>query len=245
VGCDFGGVYVERDHDAGATAGVSTTSLVRVVIVDDQMLVREGLRRIFSAIPDFELVAECADGDEVVETIQRMRPDVVLMDMRMKRVDGASAISALSALPDRPPVLVLTTYDDPETLGQALRAGAEGFMLKESVALDLIRAVHTVAGGGAWIDPAVAAMVLKVFRSSSAPSKSAAEGAPGLTDRELEVLRLMAIGRTNREIADQLFISERTVKTHIGHIFTKLDVRDRVAAVLTAYEIGLAERPAR
>lgn len=224
---------------------MSSAAIVRVVIVDDQMLVREGLRRIFSAIPDFELVAECADGDEVVETIERVRPDVVLMDMRMKRVDGASAIAALSALPERPPVLVLTTYDDPETLGFALRAGAEGFMLKESVGLDLVRAVHTVAGGGAWIDPAVAAMVLNVFRQSATVSTAASDVAQGLTEREIEVLRLMAIGRTNREIADQLFISERTVKTHIGHIFTKLEVRDRVAAVLTAYEVGLVERPER
>ncbi len=217
------------------------SATIRIVVVDDQMLVREGLRRVFDAVADFELVGECTDGDEVVATVQREHPDIVLMDMRMKRMSGASAIQQLSELSVRPPVLVLTTYDDPETLGFALAAGAEGFMLKESVGLDLVRAVRTVAGGGAWIDPAVAAMVLSVFRKAATNPPPTQNGTQGLTDREVSVLRLMAVGRTNHEIADELFISERTVKTHIGHIFTKLAVRDRVAAVLVAYEIGLVD----
>src|SRR5436309_3245748 len=137
---------------------------IRIVVVDDQLLVREGLRRVFGAVPDFELVGECSDGDEVLATVRRTQPDILLMDMRMKRLDGATAIQQLSSEPDRPPVLVLTTFDDAETLGSALSAGAEGFLLKESVALDLVRAVRTVAAGGAWIDPSVANMVLTVFR---------------------------------------------------------------------------------
>ena len=216
---------------------------VRVVVVDDQLLVREGLRRVFDAGDDFEMVGECSDGDEVVETVKRTQPDVVLMDMRMKRTDGATAIQLLAELPDRPPVLVLTTYDDEETLGTALRAGAEGFMLKESVGIDLARALHAVAEGGAWIDPAVATLVLTSFRSGEASPRVATHGMDQLTEREVEVLRCMAAGLTNGEIAEQLFISERTVKTHIGHVFTKLEVRDRVGAVLRAYESGLVERP--
>jgi DNA-binding NarL/FixJ family response regulator len=220
------------------------TGRIRVVVVDDQLLVREGLRRVFDASEEFETVAECSDGDEVVETVRRVTPDVVLMDMRMKRMDGASAIQALAAVPDRPPVLVLTTYDDPETLSNALHAGAEGFLLKESVGLDLFRALRTVAGGGAWIDPAVANLVLRAYRDQDA-SPAAPTGIQGLTEREVEVLRLMALGRTNSEIATELFVSERTVKTHIGHVFTKLDVRDRVAAILRALDAGIVERTDR
>ncbi len=217
-------------------------SRIRIIVVDDQLLVREGLRRVFEAVADFLVVAECADGDEVVATVRQTHSDIVLMDMRMKRVDGASAMQQLAALPDRPPVLVLTTYDDAETLGQALSAGAEGFMLKESVGLDLVRAVRTVAGGGAWIDPAVATMVLSAYRATASTTPRA--GIEGLTEREVEVLRLIALGRTNSEIAEELFIGERTVKTHVGHLFTKLRVRDRVAAVLRAYEFDVVDRSA-
>lgn len=215
---------------------------IRILIVDDQLLVREGLRRVFDAVPDFQLAGECSDGDEVMDAVEAVRPDLVLMDMRMKRVDGATAIKQLATLPERPPVIVLTTYDDPETLADALRAGAEGFVLKESVGLDLIRAVRTVAGGGAWIDPSVSTLVMAIYRSRSTPSPRPAAEVSALTERELEVLRLMALGRTNQEIASELFIAERTVKTHIGHIFAKLEVRDRVGAVLRAYESGLVER---
>lgn len=215
---------------------------IRVVVADDQLLVREGLRRVFDAGDEFEMVGECSDGDEVVATVERTRPDVVLMDMRMKRTDGATAIQLLVALPERPPVLVLTTYEDPETLGAALHAGAEGFMLKESVGLDLARALRAVAEGGAWIDPSVATLVITNFRASETSAREK-DGIEHLTDREIEVLRCIAMGLTNPEIAERLFISERTVKTHIGHVFTKLEVRDRVGAVLRAYESGLVERP--
>lgn len=218
---------------------------IRVLIVDDQVLVREGLRRIFDADGSFALVAECSDGDEVLAAVTSSRPDVVLMDMRMKRVDGPTAIHQLNELPERPPVLVLTTFDDRDTLEAALRAGAEGFMLKESVGLDLQRALRTVAGGGAWIDPEVTPMVMEAYRATAAPMPTAAlSDHEQLTERELEVLRCMANGMTNREIADQLFISERTVKTHIGHVFSKLQVRDRVAAVLFARDAGIVENRA-
>lgn len=212
---------------------------IRIIVVDDQMLIREGLGRVFEAVGDLELAGECTDGDEVVALVRTLRADIVLMDMRMKRCDGATALQLLAELPERPPALVLTTYDDAETLDRALNAGAEGFMLKESVGLDLVRAVRTVARGGAWIDPAVAAMVLSVYRAGR--SLSACGDVEGLTDREAEVLRLIALGYTNGEIATELFISERTVKTHVGHLFAKLDVRDRVAAVLRAYESGVVE----
>lgn len=217
-------------------------SQVRIIVVDDQILVREGLRRVFEAVEDLSVVAECGDGDEVVAVVRSTQADIVLMDMRMKRVDGATALQLLTALPEHPPVLVLTTYDDADTLGRALYAGADGFLLKESVGLDLMRAVRTVAGGGAWIDPAIASMVLSVYRGGS-PASPRIE-IQGLTDREVEVLRLMALGRTNGEIAEELFIAERTVKTHVGHLFTKLEVRDRVAAVLRAYEFDVVDRPA-
>jgi DNA-binding NarL/FixJ family response regulator len=215
--------------------------VIRIVTVDDQLLVREGLRRVFDAVPDFDLVGECADGDEIVDVVTSLRPDLVLMDMRMKRVNGAAAIEQLSRLESRPPVLVLTTYDDPETLASALQAGAEGFLLKESVGLDLVRAIRTVAGGGAWLDPAVSTAVLAVYRDSQLSTARPID-AVGLTEREVEVLRLMALGRTNPEIADTLYISERTVKTHIGHVFAKLGVRDRVGAVLRAHELGVVDR---
>ena len=215
---------------------------IRIVVVDDQMLVREGLRRVFEAYGGLELVGECEDGDEVLDVVSEVAPDVVLMDMRMKRIDGAAALQQLAEQPARPPVLVLTTYDDADTLDHALRAGAEGFMLKESVGLDLVRAVKTVAGGGAWIDPAVANMVLSVYRGGFEASPPV--GVDGLTEREVDVLRLIARGRTNAEVAAELFISERTVKTHVGHLFTKLKVRDRVAAVLLAYECGIVEHTA-
>jgi DNA-binding NarL/FixJ family response regulator len=215
-------------------------NLIRIVIADDQLLVREGLRRVFDAVDDMALVGECTDGDEVVDVVTSAKPDILLLDMRMKRVSGGEALEMLGRLDARPPVLVLTTFDDEETVREALHAGAEGFMLKESVGLDLVRAVRTVARGGAWLDPEVSGLVLRAYRAdnTSLPSGDIA----ALTEREREVLRLLALGRTNPEIAGELFIGERTVKTHVGHVFSKLGVRDRVAAVIRAYECGVVER---
>ncbi len=222
-----------------------TGGRIRVVVVDDQLLVREGLRRIFDTSPEVELVGECADGDEVLDTVLAVRPDVVLMDVRMQRMSGAAAIELLAAIEDRPAVLVLTTFDDPDAIAATLRAGADGFLLKESVGSDLMRAVRALADGRAWIDPAISGTVRAVYRAESAESPASTRSVGELSVRELEVLRLLAVGRTNGEIANELFISERTVKTHVGHVFAKLDVRDRVAAVLRAQGLGLVDGPSR
>ncbi|WP_182378533.1 response regulator transcription factor [Nocardioides sp. WS12] len=216
---------------------------VRVVLVDDQELVRSGLRRILRRRDGFEIVAECSDGSEVPAVLDELGAgvDVVVMDLRMRTVDGITATGAVVARGDGPPVLVLTTFDDDEMLSGALRAGAAGFLLKDSSADDLIRAVRTVAEGGNWLDPSVTGRVLHRFRSIA--PRPAASGTPGaadqLTVRELEVLRRMALGRSNGEIAGDLVISELTVKSHVGRIFTKLGLRDRPAAIVYAYDNGL------
>jgi DNA-binding NarL/FixJ family response regulator len=213
---------------------------VRVVLVDDQELVRSGLRRILRRRDGFAIVAECGDGAELPAVLETHEVDVVLMDLRMREVDGITATQRLAADPDAPPVLVLTTFDDDEMLSGALRAGAAGFLLKDSSADDLIRAVRAVATGDSWLDPAVTGRVLTSYRSS-APAEPSAPGRAHetLTARELEVLVAMATGRSNSEIADDLFISELTVKSHIGRIFTKLGLRDRPAAIVYAYDHGL------
>ncbi len=214
------------------------TTETRVVLVDDQELVRSGLRRILRRRDGFEIVAECADGVELPDALDAAGTvDVVVMDLRMRQVDGITATRALAAREDAPPVLVLTTFDDDEMLSGALRAGAAGFLLKDSSADDLIRAVRAVAAGDSWLDPAVTGRVLTSYRQSAEPAPSVRHEV--LTARELEVLCAMAAGRSNGEIADELFISELTVKSHIGRIFTKLDLRDRPAAIVYAYDQGL------
>jgi DNA-binding NarL/FixJ family response regulator len=225
----------------------SVTPAVRVVLVDDQELVRSGLRRILRRRDGFEIVAECADGAEVPGTLAALASDldgdidsgvdVVLMDLRMRQVDGIAATRLLADDPEAPPVLVLTTFDDDEMLSGALRAGAAGFLLKDSSADDLIRGVRAVASGDSWLDPAVTGRVLRSYRSSAPAVPATTSVAEVLTPRELEVLKSIAIGRSNGEIAADLVISELTVKSHIGRIFTKLHLRDRAAAI--AYDNGL------
>ncbi|WP_110207517.1 response regulator transcription factor [Nocardioides daejeonensis] len=212
------------------------STAVRVLLVDDQELVRSGLRRILRLRDGFEIVGECGDGDEVPEALAAGGVDVVVMDLRMKRVDGIEATRRVRALPAGPPVLVLTTFDDDALLSGALRAGAAGFVLKDSPAEDLIRAVRTVGEGESWLDPAVTGRVLAGYRGTPQPAPAAGVD---LTGREAEVLIAMARGRTNAEIAESLFISELTVKSHVGRIFTKLDVRDRAAAIVWAFDHGL------
>lgn len=212
--------------------------MIRTVLVDDQELVRAGLRRILSERQSFQIVAECEDGDEVVAAVERTTPDLVIMDVRMKRVDGATATAAVRALEDAPPVLVLTTFDDDEVLSAALRAGAAGFQLKAAPAEDLIRAAREVAAGNSWLDPAVTERVLAAYRSRPAAAASPPPAGP-LTARETDVLTLVANGLTNGEIAERLYISEATVKTHVTHIFTKLGLRDRAAAIIYAFDAGL------
>jgi DNA-binding NarL/FixJ family response regulator len=222
-----------------------------VLLVDDQELVRSGLRRILRRRDGFEIVAECSDGSEVPRTLARLAggsgesgdgdrgADVVLMDLRMREVDGITATRLLATDPDAPPVLVLTTFDDDEMLSGALRAGAAGFLLKDSSADDLIRGVRAVAAGDSWLDPAVTGRVLSSYRNSAPPPPADDRYVDALTPRELEVLRAIAIGRSNGEIAAELVISELTVKSHIGRIFTKLHLRDRAAAIVYAYDHGL------
>lgn len=223
-------------------AATNTASPIRVVVVDDQELVRSGLRRILRRRDGLEIVAECGDGSEVVAALEANQADVVVMDLRMRHVDGITATGLVRALPSAPPVLVLTTFDEDELVSGALRAGAAGFILKDSPAEELVMAVRSVALGDAWLDPAITGRVLATYRSAAAPASSAVEVSE-LTDRELEVLRGLASGWTNSEIAERLVISELTVKSHIGRIFAKLDLRDRAAAIVFAYDHGIV-RPA-
>jgi DNA-binding NarL/FixJ family response regulator len=209
---------------------------ISVLLVDDQDLVRSGLRRILRRKDGFVVVAECSDGDQVPAAIAEHHPDVVVMDLRMKRVDGIEATRKLDA-PGSPPVLALTTFDDDELLSGALRAGASGFVLKDSSAEELIRAVRAVARGDSYLDPAVTARVLSTYRQSN--DRRRVDTVAELTAREHDVLSLVAQGQSNAEIADQLYISELTVKSHIGRIFVKLNLRDRAAAIVYAYDHGV------
>jgi DNA-binding NarL/FixJ family response regulator len=213
--------------------------MIRVALVDDQAMVRSGLARILSATDGFEVVAECADGQQAVDELPAMRPDVILMDIRMPRLDGIAATAQLRDTAYPVPVLVLTTFGEDEVLWGAIEAGAAGFLLKDSSAEDLIEAVRAVAGGGAWFDPAVAPRVLDRYRRVVAPATRDAARLDLLTQREHAVLRLMARGATNTEIAASLSVAEATVKTHVGSIFTKLGVRDRAAAIVFAYDHGV------
>jgi DNA-binding NarL/FixJ family response regulator len=213
--------------------------VIRVAIVDDQAIVRAGLARILSPEDGFDVVAECADGRQAVEELPPLRPDVVLMDVRMPTLDGVTATAQLRALDDPLDVLVLTTFGEDEVLWGAIEAGAAGFVLKDSTAEDLIAAVQAVAGGAAWFDPAVAPRMLDRYRRVVAPAARDAARLDLLTDREHDVLRLMARGATNAEIAATLFVAEATVKTHVGSIFGKLGVRDRAAAIVFAYDHGV------
>lgn len=210
---------------------------ITVLLVDDQDLVRSGLRRILRRKDGFVVVAECSDGDEVPDAVTQHRPDVVVMDLRMKRVDGIDATRRLAGCPDAPAVLALTTFNDDELLSGALRAGAAGFVLKDSSAEELIRAVRAVARGDSYLDPAVTSRVLTTYRRAS--DTRAADVIAELTARELDVLTLIGRGCSNAEIAEQLSISGVTVKSHIGRIFMKLDLRDRAAAIVYAYDHGI------
>jgi DNA-binding NarL/FixJ family response regulator len=214
--------------------------VIRVLLVDDQELVRAGLRGILRPQFGFEVAGECADGTEVLDAVAAHQPDIVLMDVRMPVLDGVEATRAVRAKQPSIPVLALTTFDDDQALAGMLRAGAAGFVLKGVPAEQLHRAVKAVAGGGAWLDPAVTSRVLAVYRTAPAGAAVSSAALNQLTGRELDVLALIGQGHTNAEIARQLFVSEGTVKTHVNHLFAKLNLRDRAAAVIFAYDHGLA-----
>lgn len=203
--------------------------VLRLLLVDDHPVVRDGLRGMLEAAPEFEVVGEASDGPSGVRLARSLRPDVVLMDLRMPGGGGLDAIAELAAqeVPSR--VLVLTTYDTDRDIMAALDAGATGYLLKDARREDLFAAIRSAARGESVLSPAVATRVVSRVRTRSQE----------LTDREAEVLALVARGRSNREIAAALFVSEATVKTHLGHVYEKLGVKDRAAAVATAYERGL------
>jgi DNA-binding NarL/FixJ family response regulator len=213
--------------------------MIRVLLVDDQELVRTGLRGILRTQFGFEIAGELANGSRVAETVDELHPDVVLMDVRMPSVDGVQATSELRRRAASPPVLALTTFDDDEVLAAMLRAGASGFILKGVTAEDLQRAVRVVAEGGAWLDPAVTGRVLKVYRSATPKASAGDAGLDMLSGREREVLALIGQGKTNAEIAAELFLGEGTVKTHINRLFAKLHLRDRAAAIVYAFDHDL------
>jgi DNA-binding NarL/FixJ family response regulator len=218
--------------------------MIKVLLVDDQELVRAGLRGILRSQFGFDVVGECPDGSTAAAAADALTPDVVLMDVRMPLVDGIAATRELRDRDNAPPVLALTTFDDDEVLAGMLRAGASGFVLKGIPAEDLQRAVRVVAEGGAWLDPAVTARVLATYRSAPLTPTSASSAAlDALTAREHEVLSMIGGGKTNAEIATALFVSEGTVKTHINHVFAKLQLRDRAAAVVFAFDHNLVTRP--
>jgi DNA-binding NarL/FixJ family response regulator len=213
--------------------------MIRVLVADDQALVRGGFRLILETQPDIEVVGEAADGREAVEQAQQQRTDVVLMDIRMPAMDGLEATRRLMSTPNPPRVLILTTFDLDEYVYDALRAGASGFLLKDVRPEQLADAVRTVAAGDTLLAPAITRRLVEQYVRRPPPGARTPPGLDALTDRELDVLRLVARGRSNTEIASTLFLSESTVKTHLTHLFTKLGLRDRAQAVVVAYESGL------
>ena len=214
--------------------------MIRVALVDDQAIIRTGVARILSPHDGFEIVAEYSDGaDAIAGMTDGVQVDVVVMDIRMPRLDGIAATAQIRRLEQPPAVIILTTFDEDDLLWSAVEAGAGGFVLKDASAADLIAAVRAVAGGGAWFDPSVAPRLLETYRRVVAPSRRSAQRVDELTEREHDVLLLMARGATNAEIAEQLYVSEATVKTHVGKVFMKLGARDRAAAIVYAYDHGI------
>jgi DNA-binding NarL/FixJ family response regulator len=214
---------------------------IRVLVVDDQALVRAGFRMILEAQADIDVVGEAGDGLQAAEVAGRLSPDVVLMDIRMPRLDGIEATRRLAGATR---VVILTTYDLDEYVFDALEAGASGFLPKHAPPEDLVRAVRVVAGGEALLAPSVTRRLIEEFARRPVPAAHRPAELDSLTEREREVLALVARGLTNAEIAARLHVGEATVKTHVAHLLDKLGVRDRVQAVILAYEVGLVARGA-
>jgi DNA-binding NarL/FixJ family response regulator len=225
-------------------SGDAPSSPIRLLLVDDEMLVRSGLRLILESEPDLRVVGEAGDGVEAIAEAKRLQPDVILMDIRMPRVDGVEACRRLVE-DSGAKVVILTTFDLDEHLFASVRAGASGFLLKASPPDELVAAIHAAHAGNALVEPRMTRRLLDEFaRRPESPEQH--DGVPdsleALTEREVDVLREMARGCSNAEIGERLYIGEATVKTHVAHIFTKLGLRDRIQAVVLAYETGLVER---
>jgi DNA-binding NarL/FixJ family response regulator len=214
--------------------------VIRVVIADDQDLVREGLRMMLEAEPDIEVVAEARNGNEALDAARSLDPDVLLMDVRMPELDGLEATARLVGSHADTRVLVLTTFDLDEYVYRAMKAGASGFLLKDANRVQLAAAVRTVAAGEALLAPAITRRLIEDFCRRPPPSAGPPPVVHELSPRELEVLRLLARGQSNAEIAADLVLSEATIKSHVAHVLSKLGVRDRVQAVVLAYESGIA-----
>jgi DNA-binding NarL/FixJ family response regulator len=212
---------------------------IKVLIADDQVLVRSGFRLILESRDDLEVVGEAGDGEQAIRLAGQTRPDVILMDVRMPGLDGVAATARLTAAPDPPKVIILTTYDLEEPLYAALRAGASGFLLKDVRPADLVEAIRVVAGGDALLAPTATRRLLDRFLVTDVTPAAPSRGLERLTDREREVLALLARGASNAEIAGRLTVTEATVKTHVSAVLRKLEVRDRVQAVVLAYDLGL------
>ena len=212
---------------------------IRVVIADDQALVRAGFHKLLDVDPEIEVVAEAGDGLEAVEAVRRLQPDVVLMDIRMPGVDGIEATRRLTEAAVTSKIVILTTYDLDEYVFDALAAGASGFLLKHVPPEELVRGVRVAASGEALLAPSITKRLIEEFAKHRAPVRAGGTDLNTLTDREQEVIRLLARGLSNPEIARELKVGEATVKTHVAHVLDKLGLRDRVQAVIFAYEVGL------
>jgi DNA-binding NarL/FixJ family response regulator len=214
---------------------------ISIVLADDQAMVRAGLRLILESEDDLKVVGEASDGEQAIAITWRLQPDVVLMDIQMPKLDGIEAtrrVGQEAAIRSR--VLILSTFEQDEYVFEALRAGASGFLLKNAPPEELVQAVRIVAAGDALLAPSITRRVIEDYTQRSAPPKNDAR-LDLLTERELEVLRLLATGKSNAELAAQLFLGEGTIKTHVSHVLSKLGLRDRVQAVVFAYESGLAQ----
>lgn len=220
---------------------------IRIVIADDQSLIRAGIGMLLSVEPDMEVLAEAADGQETIELVLRLQPDVVVMDVRMPNMDGVTATRMLTANTSKMDkvvkILILTTFNDDDVVYGALRAGASGFLLKHAAPRDLVASIRAIAAGDAWIDPAIAGKVITALANSPSLGGDSPQRLAPLTAREREVLILVAHGLSTTEIKDRLYLSEATVKTHISRILLKTGSRDRAQAVALAYRSGLVTAP--
>jgi DNA-binding NarL/FixJ family response regulator len=212
--------------------------VIRICIVEDQTIVRQGLRSLLALVPDIEVIAEASDGEEAVEVIEREKPDVVLLDLRMPKLDGVGVLRTLRERNAARPTLILTTFDDDAILFEAVRAGAKGWLLKDVSLERLAGAIRTLADGGTCIEPVITERIMRALEKSDSSFESADLPEP-LTDRERTILRLLAGGYSNHEIGELLNITEGTVKNHISNLLSKLGVRDRTRAVLRAIDLGV------